>query len=184
MGLAPDWQTAGTSTTVGNRGSFGHAGQPASTPVPRTSVARLARLRDSHPSERDIRATVQRRTSTPADAGSGGSATDGVVINLAAFADDPDTTERDDVGTTSTASIHTVEPLTWDVLAAPGFLSKPTEKGLQVPQFRSEDPMRMAQSQAAGESGTTQCIPAAFAHLVNLQHQRCHHIIHCNHPPC
>lgn len=165
--------TASTSTSVGNRGSsFGHAGQRADTP--QTAVTRSARLRDSCPSERDTHTTVHERSSTSADGGSGDGATDsdGVVINFAAFADDPDVTERDVVGTTSTASTQAIGPLTWDVLATPRAVSRQAEDSLQVPQPRSEDSTRSAQSQARDGSsshrgaGITQYTPATTTHVV------------------
>lgn len=93
--------------------------------------------------------TVRERSSTPADAGSGDGATDsdGVVINFAAFADDPDTIERNAVGTPSTASKQAIEPLTWDMPAVPRAVSRPIEDGLQVPQPRGEDFMSMRTAQ-------------------------------------
>lgn len=169
MGLAPDWRATGTATSVGNRGSsFGQPGQHASTP--QTSATWSARLRDSHPPERDTHPVLHERSSTSGDSGNGDGATDsdGVVINFAAFADDPDTNERDAVGTTSTASTQAIEPLTWDAPATSRAVSRPIACGLQMLQSRGEDfestrtaPSQIqdaseSSSQRGGESGITQ----------------------------
>lgn len=163
MGLAPDWQTMSATS--------GHAVSGQRTRTPKTSATQSARLRDSRPSEKGTHAMVHEQSS--ADGGSSGGATDtdGVVISLAAFADDPDVADRDAIGTISTASTQAIEPLTWDVLATPQAVSRPVAGGLPVSLPQGEDSVRTAQSQTRdGSSSHRSAEPGIKSLDIHLSH--------------